>query len=176
MIRRTRRTSCRSGRAIVAAAAAPSVREASHDGASTDGAAAASTAAQARPRGHQRMAMHVASNAAALDWPKRRLGGSELERPPRIGWTASWSTGFVRKYLNSFYYRNIMYIRNILSPQEECWSHGGHNLEIPSCDRRVTNIVLFCAVANTCDCHLSITALGCHLTNIYRKKLLFSVS
>ena len=51
---------------------------------------------------------------ATLDWPKRRLGGSKLERPPRIGWTASWSTGFVGKYLNSFYYRNIMYIRNIL--------------------------------------------------------------
>ena len=49
--------------------------------------------------------------------------------------------------------------------REKCWTHGGHTLEIPSCDRRVTNIVLFCAVANTCDCHLSITALGCHLTN-----------
>ena len=89
MIRRTRRTSCRSGRAIVAAAAAPSVREASHDGASTDGAAAAPTAAQARPRGHQRMAMHVASNAAALDWPKRlfwvsqklKLGARRSEKP-----------------------------------------------------------------------------------------------
>ena len=60
MIRRTRRTSCRSGPAIAAAAAAPSVREASHDGASTDGAVAAPTAARARWRGHQRVAMRVA--------------------------------------------------------------------------------------------------------------------
>ena len=106
--------SCRGSQASVAAAAAPSLREASHDGASTDDAAAAPTAAQEQQRGHQRMAMHVATNAAALDWPKRRLGASKLERPPRIGWTASWSTEFVRKYLNSFYSRNIMYIRNIL--------------------------------------------------------------
>ena len=98
----------------MATAAAPSVREASHDGAITDDAAAAPTAAQARQRGHQRMTMHVAADAAVLNWPKRWLGGSELDRSPRIGRTASWSTGFVDKYLNSFYYRNIIYMHNIL--------------------------------------------------------------
>ena len=112
--RRTLRSSCRGGPVSVAAAAAPSVRAPSHDGASTDGAVAAPTVVRARQRGHRRMAMHIASNAAPFDLPKRRLGASELERPPRLGWTASWSTGFVGKYLNSFYYRNTIYIRNIL--------------------------------------------------------------
>ena len=44
---------------------------------------------------HPQMAMHVGSDTAAPDWPKRQLEASELERPPRLGWTASWLTGFV---------------------------------------------------------------------------------
>ena len=96
----------------MAAAAAPSVREASHDGASTDGAAAAPTAARARQRGHPRMAMHVGSNAAAPNCSVRRLGASELERPPPwLGWTASWSVGFVGRYLNSF--SIVTYVSNL---------------------------------------------------------------
>ena len=99
----------------MADAAAPSVREALHAGTSTDGAAAAPiVAARAQQREHPRMAMHVSSNAAATDYSVRRLGTSKLERPSRLGWPVSWSTGFVGKYLTSFYYRNVIYIRNIL--------------------------------------------------------------
>ena len=92
------------GQAIVAvtAAAAPSVREASHDGASTDGAAPALTAARAQQRGHPRMAMHVDSNAATPDYLVRQLVASQLERLSRLGWMSSWSTIFVNYYLNSF--------------------------------------------------------------------------
>ena len=86
----------------MAAAAAPSVCEALQDGASTDGAATAPTAARARQRDHLRMVKHVGSNAEAPDWPKQRMGAGKLECPPRLGWTASWSTGFIGKYLNRF--------------------------------------------------------------------------
>ena len=51
-----------------------------------DGAAAASTAAWERQRGHPRMAMHIGSNAVTRDWPKRRLEARKLECPPRLGW------------------------------------------------------------------------------------------
>ena len=60
--------------ASVAAAAAPFLREALQDSASTDGAAAEPTTARARQQPHPRMAIHVSSNAAAPDWPKQRLG------------------------------------------------------------------------------------------------------
>ena len=77
----------------MAAAAAPSVLETSHDGASMDGAAAAP---------NPRMAVHVVSNAVAPDYSVQRLGASKLECPPRLGWTASWSTGFVDYYPITF--------------------------------------------------------------------------
>ena len=79
-----------------------------------NGAEAAPTVAWAQQRGHPRMLMHVGSNAAAPNYSLQQLGASELDRPPRLGWPASWSTGFVGKYLNSFYYRNTRYIRNML--------------------------------------------------------------
>ena len=71
----------------MATRAAPSVRKASHDGASTDGPAAAPTAARARQRGHLR---------------RLENGGS---------------TGFVGKYLNIFlliYHNTHKYVIYIL--------------------------------------------------------------
>ena len=100
--RRTRQSSGRGGRGIMADAAAPYVREASHDGTSADDAAAAPTFTCARQRGHPRMAMHVVSNAAAPDYSIQRLGASKLKRPPRLRWTASWLTGFADYHPNSF--------------------------------------------------------------------------
>ena len=79
MTRRTRRTSCRGGRASVAAVTAPSVREASHDGASTGGAAAAPTAARERQE-------------AIYGWPS--MSAQTLRRPicQNEGWgPANWS-------------------------------------------------------------------------------------
>ena len=98
----------------MAAVAAPSVREALQDNAGTDGAAAAHKASRARQQGHPRMAMHVGSNAAAPDYSVRRLGASELEHPPRLGWTPSWSTGFFGRYPNRFFVCDIVYIPNVL--------------------------------------------------------------
>ena len=54
-----RQLSCRGSRASVAAAAAPPVREALHEGASTDGATTVSTVARAQQQGHPRMTMHA---------------------------------------------------------------------------------------------------------------------
>ena len=51
---------------------------------------------------YMHMAMHVGSNAAAPDYSVRQLGASESARPLWRGWTASWSTGFVDYYPNSF--------------------------------------------------------------------------
>ena len=49
------------------------------------------------------------------------------------------------------------------------WSHLRNTLVCLACDQHY-------AIANTCDYHMSITALDCHLTNISRKTPLFSVS
>ena len=101
--------SCRGGRSIVAAVVAPSVREASHDGASTDGAAAAPTAARARQQGHPRMAMYVGSNAVTPDYPVQRLGASKLEHPPQLGWRRHDRLGLYDWFFSFI----IIYVHNL---------------------------------------------------------------
>ena len=95
----------------MAAAAASSVREASHDSAITDDAVAAPTAARAQQRGYLRMAMHVGSNAAMREWPKRRLGAKwNVRRGLGCGIMVDWVCAVDIPTVFTF---NIRYMRKL---------------------------------------------------------------